>query len=120
MTKINSPTLDVINVYRSKSANSTQFVMDFSNLFNPKHATLVVGDFNLCSKSEKKHTVLQFMEREGFVQLVDSPTHLEGRQIDQVFMLNPEQRENKQLAVKQQSPFYTDHDILYVHEVGIA
>ena len=94
--------------------------MDFSKLFDPKQYTLVVGDFNLCSKSEKKHTIFQFMEREGFVQLVDSPTHMEGRHIDQVFMFNPEQRDNQQLAVKQQSPFYTDHDILYIHEVGIA
>ena len=52
-------------LFRSKNANSTAFLMDFEDIFDPMQETLVVGDFNLCAISEKEHTILRYMERLG-------------------------------------------------------
>ena len=57
------------------------------------------------------------MERIGFLQLARSATHMEGRQIDQVFLFDPEIRDTSNLEVTQQSSYFSDHDILYVYKV---
>jgi len=116
MTKISSQALDIINIYRSNDANSTQFLLDLSEIFDNTKVTLVLGDFNICWKSERTNSVMKFMEQEGFKQLVSFPTHMEGRQIDQVFLFDPQ---NDDFEVTQQSSFFTDHDILYVYKVKI-
>ena len=100
ITKISSVAQDVINIYRSNNANSTQFLIDFSEIFNSRKATLVVGDFNICWKSERTHAIMRYMEREGFEQLVSSATHMEGRHIDQVFSFEPENCGIRTLGVR--------------------
>ena len=117
MTKVSSQTVDIINIYRSRNANSNQFLLDFSQLFDPSQETLVRGDLNICWKSEKGHTILNFLEDQGFEQLVSSPTHMEGRHIDQCFLFNPGNNYTRNFAVRQKSPFFTDHNILYDYEV---
>ena len=57
------------------------------------------------------------MEGKGFQQLVSSVTHMEGRQIDQVFLFDPENCDTSSLEVTQQSSYFSDHDILYVYKV---
>ena len=102
---------------RSKNASSIAFLMDFDDIFDETRETLVVGDFNLCSKSEKDHSILRHMKSLGFKQLVNEPTHVEGRSIDLVFMYRPLESFVYDVGVRLQSPYFTDHDILYVHEV---
>ena len=91
--------------------------MDFDDIFDPMQETLVVGDFNICSKSEEDHSILRHMRNLGFKQLVKGPTHMEGRTIDLVFLYRPLESHQFDLRVKLQSPYFTDHDILYVQEV---
>ena len=57
------------------------------------------------------------IEREGLEQLVSSATHMEERHIDQVFSFEPENRDVRNLEVKQQSYCYRDPEILFVYEV---
>ena len=104
---------------RSQNASSIAFLMDFDDIFDPMQETLVVGDFNLCSKSDRDHSILRHMRSLGFKQLVSEPTHIEGRTIDLVLLYSPRvQSQESTLKVKLQSPYFTDHDIFYVHEVG--
>ena len=117
MTKVSSNALDVINIYRSSNADSTQFLIDFSKIFDFTKPTLVLGDFNICWKLERTHSIMRFMEGKGFQQLVSSVTHMEGRQIDQVFLFDPENCDTSSLEVTQQSSYFSDHDILYVYKV---
>ena len=74
--------------------------MDFEDIFDPMEETIVVRDFNLCAKSEKEHTILRYMKRLGFKQLVKKPTHIEGRTIDLVFSYNPEENGEINIDVK--------------------
>ena len=92
--------------------------MDFEDIFDSMEETIVVGDFNLCAMSEKEHTIMRYMKRLGFKQLVKKPTHIEGRIIDLVFSYNPDENGETNIDVKFQSPYFTDHDIVYVHEVS--
>ena len=92
--------------------------MDFDDIFDPMQETIVVGDFNLCAMSEKEHTIMRYMKRLGFKQLVDKPTHIEGRTIDLVFAYDPDEIQGQDYGVKLQSPYFTDHDIVYVQEVS--
>ena len=117
MTKVSSLDLDVINIYRSSNANSTQFLIDFSNIFDFTKPTLVLGDFNVCWKSERAHSIMREMERIGFLQLARSATHMEGRQIDQVLLFDPENCDTSNLEVTQQSTYFSDHDILFIYKV---
>ena len=61
----------------------------------------------------KKHPVLRNIMNFGFKQMVQFSTHMAGRLIDLVFHFSP--NDNHQcVKVKQQSPYFTDHDMLFV------
>ena len=117
MTKVSSETLDVINVYRSKGANSEKFLDNLVSIFQPNKETLVLGDFNLCFQTETNHTIVKFLKDFGFKQLVTHPTHDDGRYIDWALIYHPEVSSNNSLEVTQLSPYFSDHDILFVHKV---
>ena len=117
MTKICSDYQDIINIYRSAGASSPQFVADLTNLFDATKRTLLLGDLNICFKAEKDHFALRAIENLGFKQEVARPTHTGGRQIDHVFIFNPVLMADIKIEVIQQSPYFTDHDLLFITEV---
>ena len=117
MTKIGNGNQDVINVYRSGGAASENFKMDLRGLFDRTKKTFLVGDLNICFKSESSHPVLVDIQNLGFQQKVENPTHMEGRQIDHVFFFSPIHIAGHKIEVKHKSPYFTDHDILSVSEV---
>ena len=83
--------MDVINVYRSVGAENNAFVEDLVGMITSGKQTLILGDFNICYISEFSNLVFQELRSKGFKQLVKHPTHMEGRLIDLVFFLNPDQ-----------------------------
>ena len=113
MTKVTSQSLDIINIYRSEGAITENFKKDLRMLFNAKKATYLVGDFNLCFKSESSHPVMREIRNLGFEQMVKFPTHLAGRLIDHVHFFSPNDHPQC-IKVRQQSPYFTDHDLLSV------
>ena len=106
MTKVSSSSMDIINVYRSEGAITSSFLEDLLSLYD-KEETVIMGDFNLCYTQQRNHQIFKTIESLGFNQLVKSPTHIKGRMIDLVFS-------KSFFEVLQQSPFFTDHDILVV------
>ena len=118
MTKISSSSQDIINIYRSQGAPSFQFSSDLRTMFNYEKETLIVGDLNICFANERTHLVLQDIEKLGFTQKVQYPTHREGRQIDHVYIFSPDTAVKSNVGVFQQSPFFSDHDILFVTQVS--
>ena len=106
MTKVSSSSMDIINVYRSEGAVTSSFLEDLLSLYD-KEETVIMGDFNLCYIQQRNHQIFKTIESLGFNQLVKSPTHIKGRMIDLVFS-------KSFFEVIQQSPFFTDHDILVV------
>ena len=112
ITKIKSEAMDVINLYRSAGAENTSFLEDLCALVSSVKPTVIVGDFNMCYRSEKYNNVFEVIRNLGFKQLVQYPTHTEGRLIDLVFVFSPDQ--NTSYEVLQQAQYYTDHDLIQV------
>ena len=111
MTKLKSINTDVINIYRSSCADTNSFMVDLQKIIDDKK-TLIIGDFNLCFLSEKNHPIFSFLKNSGFHQLIKSPTHMKGGMIDLVFTNEEIIDENSK--VSQQSPFFTDHDLIEI------
>ena len=112
MTKICSENIDIINVYRSSGAENIKFLKDLCSLVSSGKQSLIQGDFNICYISEKSHQVFQMLKSQGFQQLVNHPTHIEGRLIDLVFFFSPDP--NAYYEVQQQAQWFTDHDLIQV------
>ena len=89
---------------------------DLKKLFDAAKKTLLVGDLNICFKAERNHFTLTAIENLGFRQKVARPTHSGGRQIDHVFIFVPVLVGGFEVEVIQQSPFFTDHDLLFITE----
>ena len=118
MTLIRSMKHDIINIYRSNGSSSSKFIADLISVFDHKQETYIVGDFNICYNSEGNHKVIKAIEVLGFKQKIKGPTHIEGRQIDHVFVFMPNSVVDPGVQVSQQSPYFTDHDILFIKQVG--
>ena len=118
MTKIISKQYDIINIYRSAGAQSTLFIDDLRNLLSFSKETFIVGDFNICFRSEFHHPIIQFILSQDFTQLVKKPTHTEGRMIDHIYYYHPYPSSTfDYFTVLHGSPYFTDHDVLTVMQV---
>ena len=116
MTKIVAEAQDVINIYRSDGASSDEFLKDLVKIFDSTKVTYLLGDFNLCFKKENNHPIMKKISHLGFKQKVEHATHIGGHLIDHIYIFSPH---NHEILVKilQQSPYFSDHDILSVIEV---
>ena len=111
MTKCVSEELEVIAVYRSEKGNLSELKEHLSMLITPKVTTVICGDFNLCHISQKNNKVTQFLENNGFQQLVTNATHIRGRHIDHFYFKSAdEQIQNP--TVLTYSPYYSDPDAI--------
>ena len=99
-------------MYRSAGANNNDFIEDLCGLVIHGKQTFILGDFNICYISEFSNKVFQVLRSKGFKQIVKYPTHIEGRLIDVVFYFCPDP--GTCYEVKQQSQFFTDHDLIQV------
>ena len=117
MTKIVSKSQDIVNIYRSVGASSDDFMKDLERLFDSMKVTYLLGDFNLCFKAENNHPIVKRISQLGFEQKVEHATHIAGRLIDHIYIFSPF---NQDMIVKvhQQSPYFSDHDILSITKVS--
>ena len=112
MTKLESKSLDVINIYRSQGAPTENFENELLELIDLNRHTIILGDFNLCHQKNPHHRIFQMLRELGFRQQVRYPTHIECGTIDLVFTLS----RNKAYLYEiiQQGQHYTDHDLLSI------
>ena len=105
MCKVSCNTFDVINVYRSKEAETVQFLNDLGKLASGPKPCFLVGDFNINIFNEAQHPIVRKISSCGFQQIVSSPTHLAGGLLDHAYVKKiPFQ---PQIAINFQ--FYSDH-----------
>ena len=108
LTKVSSPTVDVISVYRSEKS-SLVLEENLLKIVDLEKITIICGDFNICFKDNRNNPLIKFLEELGFQQLNREATHIAGGHIDHVYI-------NKQpdVDVSLYSPYYCakDHDAL--------
>ena len=76
LTKISIKGLEILNIYRSQDEPLPSAAHHLRNLLDPRRDTLIIGDVNVCAT--KANSLRNFLEEEGFRQLVTLPTHIQG------------------------------------------
>ena len=76
LCKIVMKSLDVITIYRSQDEPLFSAAHHLRNFSDPEKDTLIIGDVNICAS--KTNALSNFLEGEGFRQLVTLPTHIKG------------------------------------------
>ena len=115
LTKLTSKTVDVISVYMSDRAISSEVIESVFDIVDFKKTTILCGDFNICYSQRRNHPIFSSLEKYGFKQLVSESTHIQGGHIDQVHVREADSI--LRVDVELYSPYYTakDHDALLIN-----
>ena len=100
----------IVNIYRSSNCSQHVFCQYVIKYIEEEGPCTILGDFNICSRLQKKSTIANCFAKYGFNQLIKEPTHIRGRVIDQIHC-----RDDGKftiLDVERMSPYYSDHDAL--------
>lgn len=110
ISQVCAPEVDVINIYRSQGADNSEVAKDLKQIINQIKPTIICGDLNLCYVRQRNNEVTRMLEGQGFRQLVEEASHLQGGHIDHVYSnLDPD---IFKVDIMMYSPYYTsrDHD----------
>ena len=118
MAAVSCKDLTVINLYRSKNANTEELILDFLALiehFDGQQTIVLCGDFNFCEREDKLHAFRKMLLEKGFKSLLNPPqaTHQEGRCLDQAYCKHGERMRFLCTAQVGTSSF-SDHDAIMV------
>ena len=100
-----------ISVYRSSSHSIVDAAKILKKFIDVQEATLITGDFNVCSVKDQTNAVTKLLEGLGFHQLVNEATHIQGGHIDHCYWLD-KTKKWEWPKLEQYSPYYSDHDCL--------
>ena len=92
----------LVLVYASSGCPFKELVEDLKKILYPDMTIIVTGDFNFDRKETNALTC--FLGRKNLVQVVDWPTHKEGRTIDHIYV------SKNTIQVTRHVPYYSDHD----------
>ena len=107
LSKFTSSSLDTILLYRSQSANFSEINQEIESLTNREKPQLVIGDFNFCYLTHTSNATRNYLLGDGFTQLIQEPTHIDGHLLDQAYLRDIDGILNCKVEV--QSKYYTDH-----------
>ena len=107
--KCTSRNLDVINVYRSNNKSLKEATELLRGFIDANKPTLIVGDFNVCARTNRNNVITHSLINLGFVQLAKEATQIEGNTIDHVYWMNVG-RTWEDPIIERYSPYFSDHD----------
>ena len=115
MTRLSTPNVDIINLYRSQGANNSELVEDLRQTIQDDHPTIICGDLNICFLAKRENEITKLLEGLGFEQLVTEASHLLGGHIDHVYS-NLHHWSRLNVNIQMYSPYYTsrDHDAFFI------
>ena len=108
---VNGVPTKVIFVYLSTKANYLDFLLKLRPQLSRDLPTILMGDFNF-HFSDQKHVVKDYLEENGFRQMIHEATHDEGNILDQIYARPPELLTRK--VIYQKPLYFSDHDALCV------
>ena len=114
LSKLTLPSLNSINVYRSSNASIPGTMAALQQLIDEEKATLISGDFNLCYNNNPTNTLTAQLLQDGFKQLVDDATQIQGGLIDHLYWRDCPEAKFEVPVVERISSYYSDHDTLMV------
>ena len=100
---------DLIAVYRfSENSHLEQFTNNISNMLNLSRTIIVCGDLNLDLAKYPTNKFSKYLFGLGFIQLVNTPTHIQGGIIDHVYFYSPQQVGCSLFTIH--PLYFSDHD----------
>lgn len=105
--------LDVLFLYLSHDFDWNTMKIFFNKVICPEKPTIIMGDFNWHYPDPVRpdsKAMKNYLHLRGFNQLITRATHEKGRCIDQFY--TSQHFGDVDICVKQQSVYYSDHDII--------
>ena len=81
----------VVNIYRSKDANSEIFINNLATVIRDWNGEIFLcADWNICGREDRNHSIFKFLTKENFCPAIEPPkgTHRDGRCIDMIWVKN--------------------------------
>ena len=94
----------IIICYLSSRCDFSAVVSVLRMMIKDETNVCITGDFNFIPS--EKNDLSSYLQKIGLIQLVDSPTHKEGRTLDHVYV---PQHLADTIDVKICCPYYSDH-----------
>ena len=104
--------IDMIFLYLSQPFDWKKLEEIFEKWIRKDKAVAVIGDMNI-DFLDGRHKLMTYMEKNGFTQLVEKPTHEKGNLLDHIYV-NAVLMQKKPFY-SQRSCYYSDHDIIVLH-----
>ena len=101
--------LSSITVYRSSNHSIIETANLLKSIIDVREATLITGDFNVCTVKEERNSITELLGTLGFKQLLKEATHIEGGHIDHCYWLD-QARKWELPKIERYSPYHSDHD----------
>ena len=79
-------------------------------LIDETRTTIIGGDFNVCALKLPNNHVTQMLKGNGFLQLVNTATHIEGGVLDHVYIKQDGYKFS--WDIEEFPKYYSDHDSL--------
>lgn len=107
ITKLVSPNLEAIGVYRSSNGNVETLIETLKTMIVPNRNTVIGGDFNLDLLKNGSNLLTRYLTSQGFKQVVSKATHTGGGCIDHCYVKIVNE---KSYDVEVVPKVFTDHD----------
>ena len=104
--------IDVIFLYLSQQFNWKKLKEVFDLWIKKDKAVAVMGDLNI-DFLDGTHTLMTYMKKNGFTQLIQKPTHEKGNLLDHIYV-NAALLQMQPYS-SQRSCYFSDHDIIVLH-----
>ena len=108
---LESEELKFITVYTSEKGNTSELLQHIQDNITDDTATVITGDFNICTQVNRNNKITKFLETNRFILLMTEATHIKGRHIDHLYF-KPGKKISKNPSVYRYSPYYSDHDAI--------
>ena len=113
LLKIVMPEFDLINIYRSPSADSNRnfssFIDTVTTHISAGKSTIICGDINVDYMSSPTNNFSKTLRQIGFRQIINNATHLDGAILDHCYI-----RSAFEIYWTLHCPYYSDHDALNI------
>ena len=97
----------LVLVYASSGCHFSEMVTDLERMLFSNMTIIITGDLNF--DKNKENALTRFLKENNYDQVINWPTHKEGRTIDHCYVSR-----NARVQVTRHSPYYSDHDALCI------
>jgi hypothetical protein len=108
ITKFESEHVVSINIYRSAQGSVQDILECLLEMVVEDKTNIISGDINICLMAKPQNKLTTTLVKEGFIQMVKTPTHIQGGHLDHLYIRDTKLQHTA--VLHQYSPYHSDHD----------